>query len=275
MDKVELRRNTMNLISRSARILSRPKVGRVISALLYLTLLLLITASVCGRQASTECSRKASVLRDVDMMDQPPTYSTKNGWVYGNRIGTIPKGAQVLICEERSVGFFGSKQVWFLVKWDAKHGWVNSESVGEGRERQSSLSARLTTLLFPTAIAQTDSLDNKSEVGRLTDPVFIGSFISVVAGMVAKSMFDLFRKRRRWLGAKRFAVRLIPSLVISPIAFLGFLRTADIGLSNDLSVMAFFLFAFQNGFFWEDILNMGQVARGEANSKKAASSQAT
>jgi hypothetical protein len=274
MDKVELRRNTMNLISRSAGILSRPKVGRVISALLYLTLLLLITAGVCGRQASTECERKASVLRDVDMMDQPPTYSTKNGWVYGNRIGTIPRGTQVLICEERSVGFFGSKQVWFLVKWDAKYGWINSDSVEEGRKGQSSLSARLTTLLFPTAIAQTDSIDNKSEGGRLTDPVFIGSFISIVAGMVAKSMFDLFRKRRRWVGAKRFVVRLIPSLVISPIAFLGFLRTADIGLSNDLSVMAFFLFAFQNGFFWEDILNIGQVARGEAISKKAASSHA-
>jgi hypothetical protein len=265
----------MNLISRNAGSLSRSKVGRVINALPYLILLLLITAGVYSRQASAECARKANTSRDVDLMDQPPTYTTKNGWVYGNRIGTIPRGTQVLICEERSVGFFGSKQVWFLVKWDAKHGWVNSGSVEERRERQSSLSARLVTLLFPTAIAQTDSIDNKSEDGRLTDPVFIGSFISIVAGMVAKSVFDLFRKRRRWLGAKRFAVRLIPSLVISPIAFLGFLRTADIGLSNDLSVMASFLFAFQNGFFWEDVLNMGQVKRNEAISEKDASSHST
>jgi hypothetical protein len=258
----------MNLISRNARILSRSKGGRVISALLYLILLLLITAGVYGRHASTECARKASALRDVDMMDQPPTYSTKNGWVYGNRISTIPRGAQVLICEERSVGFFGSKQVWFLVKWDAKYGWINSEGVEERRESQSSLSAQLINLLFPTAVAQAALIDNKSEDGGLTDPVFIGSFISIVAGMVSKSLFELFRKRRRWLGAKRFAIRLIPSLVISPIAFLGFIRTADIGLSNDLSVMAFFLFAFQNGFFWEDIMNIGQVARGEASSKK-------
>ena len=80
------------------------------NALLYLILLLLVTASVYGRQASTECARKASALRDVDLMDQPPTYS-------------------------------------------AKHGWINSESVEERRERQSSLSARLGALLFPTAIA--------------------------------------------------------------------------------------------------------------------------
>jgi hypothetical protein len=275
MGKVELRRNTMNLISRNARILTRFKVGRVINALLCPLLLLLITASVYGLRASTECARKASVLRDVDLMDQPPTYSTKNGWVSGHRIGTIPRGAQILICEERSVGFFGSKQVWFLVKWEAKQGWINSWSVEEKVESQSSLSARLVTLLFPTAIAKADSIDNKSEGGGLTDPVFIGSFISIVAGMVAKSLFDLFRKRRRWLGAKRFAVKLIPSLVISPIAFLGFIRTADIGLSNDLSVVAFFLFAFQNGFFWEDVLNMGQVVRNGAISKKDPPSHAT
>jgi len=257
-------RNVMNLISRSTRSLSRSKVGIVINALLNLILLLLITAGVYSRQASAECARKANTLRDVDLMDQPPTYSTKNGWVYGNRIGTIPRGTQILICEERSVGFFGSKQVWFQVKWDAKNGWVNSGSVEERRESQSSLSARLVALLFPTAIAQADSIDNKSEDGRLTDPVFIGSFISILAGMVAKTLFDLFRKKRKWLGAKGFAVRLIPSLVISPIAFLGFLRTADIRLSDDLSVLAFFLFAFQNGFFWEDVLNMGQVAKDEA-----------
>ncbi len=87
--------------------------------------------------------------------------------------------------------------------------------------------------------------------------------------MIAKSLFDLFRKRRKWSGARGFAVRLIPSLVISPIAFLCFLRTADIRLSDDMSVLAFFLFAFQNGFFWEDVLNMGKAARDEAISEKS------
>jgi hypothetical protein len=265
----------MNLISRSARILSRSMVWRVVNALLYLILLFLISVSVYSRQASTECARKGSVLRDVDLMDQPPTYSTKNGWVYGNRIGTIPRGAQILICEERSVGFFGSKQVWFLVKWDAKHGWINSGSVEERRVSQSSLLARLVAFFSPTAIAQADSKDNKSDNSKLTDPVFIGAFISILIGMVAKSLFDLFRRKRKWLGAKGFAVRLIPSLVISPIAFLGFLRTADIKLSDDLSVLAFFLFAFQNGFFWEDILNMGQVAKDEAIGDKTTSSYST
>jgi len=252
--------------------MSRSKVGRVINALLYLIILLLITAGACIRQSSAECARKANTLRDVELMDQPPAYSTKYGWVYGNRIGTIPRGTQILICEERSIGFFGSKQTWYQIKWNDKSGWINSWSVEERRASQTNLTVMLGALLFPTAIAQTVSTNNKFDDGRLTDPVFIGSFISILAGMVAKSLFDLFRKKRKWLGAKGFALRLIPSLVISPIAYLGFIRTADIGLSNDLSVLAFFLFAFQNGFFWEDILNMGQIARDEAINKKAASS---
>src|SRR5262249_19813563 len=146
-----------------------------------------------------ECERKANTLRDVELMDQPPTYSTKSGWVYGNRIGTIPRGTQIQICEEREVGFFGSKQVWFRVMWDAKYGWINSASVE--KRRSSSLSVRLGAILFPTAFAQADSKDNRSGDNRLTDPpLFIGSFISILAGMVAKSLFDLFRKKRRWLG---------------------------------------------------------------------------
>jgi hypothetical protein len=82
-------RNVMNLISRNTRNLSRSKLGIVINALLNLILLLLITTGVYSRQASAECARKANTVRDVDLMDQPPTYSTKNGWVYGKRMDVL------------------------------------------------------------------------------------------------------------------------------------------------------------------------------------------
>ena len=254
----------------------RSEVGRVIKALSCLILLLLITAGVYSGPASVNCGRNATTLRDTDLMDQPPTYSTRSGWVYGNKIGTIPRGTQIQICDERSVGFLGSKQVWFQVKWENKYGWVNSGSIEERRVNQASLSVRLVALLFPTAIAQSNSTDNRSDDGRLTNPpLFIGSFISIVAGMVAKSLFDLFRKKRKQLGAKGFVIRLIPSFVISPIAFLGFLRTVELSLSNDLSLIVVFLFAFQNGFFWEDVLSIGQIAKDEAVSEKTASSYST
>jgi len=239
-------------------------MGRVIYALLCLIFLLLITAAVNSQGASTECTRKAITLRDIDLMDQPPVYNTKNGWVYGNKIGTIPRGTQILICKERNVGFFGSKQVWFLVKWDARYGWIKQGGIEEKKMSLLSMSVRLFSLLIPTVSAQTDSIKH-FEDSKLTDPVFIGSFISIVAGMIAKSLFDLFRKKRKWLGAQGFIIRMLPSLVISPIAFLGFLRTAEISLSNDLSILVVFLFAFQNGFFWEDVLNMGQAAKDKAN----------
>jgi hypothetical protein len=32
--------------------------------------------------------------------------------------------------------------------------------------------------------------------------------------------------------------------------------------------LAFFLFAFQNGFFWEDVLNIGQGEKDEGTSEK-------
>jgi hypothetical protein len=93
----------------------------------------------------------------------------------------------------------------------------------------------------------------------------------MVAGMIAKALFDLSRKRRMWLGAKAFSVRLIPSLVVSPMVFLGFIKTAEISIAGDLSILILFLFAFQNGFFWEDVLSMDQMTKTKPPTKKAAS----
>jgi hypothetical protein len=255
----------MNLIWCSTRIF-RSEVGRITKTLLCLIFLLLIIARV----ALGDCARNAITLRDTDLMDQPPTYSTRSGWVYGKKIGTIPRGTQIQICSKREVGFFGSKQVWLWVRWEAKYGWINNGNVEEKSDKRAILPLKLITFLFPTASAQAFSIDTQSENGKLPDPLHIGSFISIVAGMVAKNLFDLFKKKRKWLGTKKFAFKLLPSLVISPIAFLGFLRTAEISLSDDLSLLVVFLFAFQNGFFWEDVLSIGQVAKDEAVREKSA-----
>src|SRR5262245_23816848 len=149
----------MNMISRTTSILLRSQRGSVIYAFLF-SILLFITAAVSSQRASTECTRKAVTLREIDLMDQPPVYNTKNGWVYGNKIGTIPRATQILICQERNVGFFGSKQVWFLVKWDARYGWIKNEGIEEKKMSQLSMSARLFALLLPTVSAQTDSVNN-------------------------------------------------------------------------------------------------------------------
>src|SRR5262245_52192697 len=110
----------MKLISNGTTKFRGFTAGRTLNALFCLTLLFLIRADLYGQQSPSGCARKANTLRDTDLMDQPPTYSTNRGWVYGNRIGTIPGRTQILICEERTVGFFGSKQVWFRIKWETK-----------------------------------------------------------------------------------------------------------------------------------------------------------
>src|SRR5262249_51016246 len=93
---------------RSTNILSGGMAGRMIYILFCLTLLLLTTSARYGHETHPECRQQAITLSDADVMDQAPAFSTGSGWVRGNKIGTIPKGTQILICEERTVGFFSS-----------------------------------------------------------------------------------------------------------------------------------------------------------------------
>lgn len=251
----------MNLISRNTMILSTSRARTAIQMIFCLALLVLVVPDAYSQQP--ECPRQAATVREVDLMDTPPTYSTKRGWVNGNKIGTIPRGIRVQICEERPVGFFGSKQLWFRIKWETRQGWIDSTGVEERRQNRSGFLLGFQELLFPVAYAQANS-----EVKPQDPPLFFGSFLSIVTGMIAKSLFDLFRKKRRWVGAKGFTVGLIPSLVVSPMVFLGFIKTADINLTGDLGIWVLFLFAFQNGFFWEDILNLGQTTEPKPMAKK-------
>jgi hypothetical protein len=91
----------MKLTSHNANTLSGFEAGRMSNILFCLALTLLTAIAGYGHQAQAECQRRASTLRAVDLMDRPPAYNTKRGWVYGNKTGTIPKGTQILICEVR------------------------------------------------------------------------------------------------------------------------------------------------------------------------------
>jgi hypothetical protein len=73
--------------------------------------------------------------------------------------------------------------------------------------------------------------------------------------MVAKSLFDRLKGRQR-RSLRGVVKQLVPSLLISPVVFLGFIKTADLGIQGDWGLMVLFLFAFQNGFFWQDVLTM-------------------
>jgi len=196
--------------------------------------------------ALAQCTRTAVAERDLDVMDRPPTYSTKEGWVYGKKIATIPEGTQIKICEEQSIGFFGSKQRWLRIQWGTCAGWVYSGYVTESHRN---IMRRFYALVISDARAQPPL-----KTPMLPNPLIIGSFICLVLGMIAKNVFDFYVKMSVKVSMKALVIKIIPPLVISPIVFLGFITWADLGVETDMGMIIIYLFAFQNGFFWQDVL---------------------
>jgi hypothetical protein len=114
----------MNLTLYSPAILLRCKPGKAITVLVCLAFLLLLADEGHTQQAPADCRESGVVKTELDWWDSPPAYSTGRGWVYGRKIGVIPKGTQVQICEKRRIGFFFSKQLWLRIQWESKVGWI-------------------------------------------------------------------------------------------------------------------------------------------------------
>ena len=220
--------------------------GLKLVAIVFCASFVLLATTTGYSQRPGECSRTAQATRAMELVDRPPTYSTRSGWTYGTSIATIPQGARIQVCEDRTVGFFGSKQKWLRIRWDGKEGWSLGEHVKEGHLH---LFRRLQAILIPSAYAETVPTSGL----HLSDPLVTGSFVSILLGMLAKNIFDLFIKVEAVLSLK-ILLRIFLPLVVSPIAFLAFIKTADFTIQDEVGMLVLFLFAFQNGFFWQDIL---------------------
>jgi hypothetical protein len=227
--------------------------GLKVVTTLFCAAFLLLAPTRGHSQRPAECSRIAQATRVMELVDRPPTYITRSGWAYGASIATIPQGARMQICEERTVGFFGSKQRWLRIRWDGKEGWSHGEHVKEGHLQ---LFRRLQAFLIPSAYAETAPPSGL----HLSDPLVTGSFVSILLGMLAKNIFDLFIKVEAVLSMK-ILLRIFLPLVVSPIAFLAFIKSADFTIQDELGMLVLFLFAFQNGFFWQDILAKPPVGK--------------
>jgi len=211
--------------------------------LILLAGFVLVSARQVGAQTSAECPRVINAPRDLDLIDRPPTYSTTSGWTYGRKIGAISSGTPLRICEEREIGFFPSKQRWLRVRLDGgKEGWIYGADIQSKLLRRDHVSpAALTTLDPPT----------------LFDPLTGGSFIFLILGIIGKNVFDYFTTTVGAISLKAFVTGLVPPLVVSPIVFLGVVRNVDLlpPEPTNRAMLVLFLFAFQNGFFWQDVLS--------------------
>jgi len=233
---------------------------KTVGLLFLLTLLLLIVGRVNGQQLdSTGCPnpRSAAAPRDLVLMSTPPVYNTGKGWSAGQKTGTtIPQGASIEICEDRVVGFLWSQQRWLRVRWNGKEGWIYE---GMLRANRQNIWRFLESFLAPEVLARSSSnVDAQASAtsSTLTDPLYIGSFVFMLLGMIAKNIYDMFTRWKARIKMRALVMRTIPALVVSPLIFLALVRDANFTLPSDTSAsfLVLFSFAFQNGFFWQDVL---------------------
>ena len=215
------------------------------AALIFGTLLcgMLCLLGIQPVLASNECRRVDTAQESLDVWDRLPAYSTNSGWTYGNKIATLSRGTVFHICEDKHVGFFFSKEKWLRIFWDRREGWIVAP------KRTSELLDRSWVLGVSRAFAN----DKAPSSRGLGDPLTLGSFFAIILGMVGKNVFDLWQGDRGSI--KGILSHAVPALIISPVVFLTFIKNADLGVDSNSGMIVLYLFAFQNGFFWQDVMS--------------------
>ncbi len=253
-------------------------IKRSCSLVLCLAILVMATEMGHTQPSSRECPKNCSdrqqkqIPKKLTVYDSPPKYGTKSGWVYGKIIAELPKNTWICICEHKKIGFFFSKQQWTRIHWDCekkwnpekerdewnckKEGWVRYKDLAQSKSGVGKLQ-HFNSFFLANLYAQDTTGQDTSPSPKLGNPLYVGSFISILLGMFAKLLFDFYYKfkTKAQLNLKAFLPNMIPAFVVSPSVFLGFIGyLVDLGIQNDQSMLVLFFFAFQNGFFWHDIL---------------------
>jgi hypothetical protein len=110
--------------------------------------------------AAQNCNERGTLKNDTDLWSCAPQYVTGRGWVFGNRVGNLPKGTQVFICQKRTIGFGFSKQKWFQIAyyWNKQwnYAWIFSGHIQTISKNQD-ITLFTRYFLPKEAIAQTAS----------------------------------------------------------------------------------------------------------------------
>jgi hypothetical protein len=245
---------------------------------------LVLAPLVAGAQ---QCTRRAVIQTDSDVYQSPPRYVTGAGW-QGERTDVLPRGTQVLECEERPISFGFSSKIWSRVAYRRasawSYGWVLQEGlryVSDERNRpRTTRSAAIAILPVayqlvagePAGQATQWSIPDtapppppSSEGARVATESPINTptlseqmglywplFIAMLFGMVAKAAVDLVEEWNKALVVRHLRNGFVAFLV-SPIVFLGFLNAGKFDGSQQ-TFLVLLMLSFQNGFFWQTIL---------------------
>lgn len=250
-------------------------------------LFFLLTALTTNQAVAQSCNRKAQTARNTDLYDQPPQFITSRGLVYGKLVSTLRGGVGIFICEELTVGFTFSRQIWYHVAYWS-NGWMYAWA--SANDITLAESDRMDTGWHPPAVSAATMLPRtpafaaappgpalpppgespppvsgseltfrKEDKSALID-VYAWSFALLLAGMGAKIIVDLLESPGTVRLRKHLRQSLIPFL-LSPMVFLGFIQSAELGIQDFKGYLVLLLFAFQNGFFWQTVINVDRTAR--------------
>jgi hypothetical protein len=223
----------------------RPWRTHRLVSLLLLALALGIAPNSYGQVPPPGCGGPQTIRNQLRVIDNPPIYSTSRGWQQGRVIATLPPGTTIYTCETKDVGFFSATERWVKIWWSGRTGWVHGANIDAAAR-----AGRVIETSFVRAAFAQEGAEPPSPPGP---PLNTGSFVAMLLGMLAKLIFEYSRSPFP-LQPGLLLRQLLPPLVVSPIVFLGLINYIGIVLPSNGSLLMVYLFAFQNGFFWQDIL---------------------
>ncbi len=262
----------------------------------YFLLILLIIFIMETNHAYAQCNRRGIVTQNTDMWDRPPQLITGKGWVYGNKVGTLPVNISIYICQVITVGFGYSTQHWYQIAyWNNQwwYAWVFADhirlnsnllnpdqkevfaSIAMAQPPSSPLSTSLPQpLKLPEGIEPSIPTTEKPSEFQLLpslNMLYLYLFFSMVIGMMVKTIVDIFESWGMVRVIEHLRKGVIPILV-SPIVFLGFMETAKFNVSGQKGFIILLLLAFQNGFFWQTVFGRKVIVIGKENKSIKSSS---
>ncbi len=231
------------------------------------------------------CTRKARAVRTTPLYAQAPRFITGRGLVYGSQVATLPQGVLVYICDQTTVGFGFSSRIWYRAGYWVNKAWGYAWVLADDVKMEGALQflnprwgvfiasaaagsppaltaqpaappGAASATAPPPGATPPDELPGaapKRDESALVE-LYVYGFVLLVAGMVAKTLFDFLEKPEP-VRLRRLARQAIIPLLVSPMVFLGFMQSASLTVENRAGFVVLLLLAFQSGFFWHTVIN--------------------
>jgi hypothetical protein len=231
------------------------------------------------------CNKKGIVNKDTKIYDKAPEVITGRGLVYGKEVGALKNGITIYICQEVTIGFGFSTQLWYhIAYWNNEwsFAWVSADDIRIASTQilpwieykfalisqawaETSSETRLSSQVTPTSpppeqappsLPHTGDSGTEVSSGPLIE-LYIWLFTSMVIGMVAKGLYDTINSTE--ISTIKDHLRgIVAPILVSPMVFLSLMQYAEVIVNQQKFIVLLFL-AFQNGFFWKTLLDRVKI----------------